>query len=90
MSPTRKRPKTGSPDRQPPRKQAREAAVKVKAEVDDDGDFSPPRQIKEEPDLSPQRRSRAVDDDDLSPPRSSGLMSKTLSGKKAGLQGSIL
>jgi pre-mRNA-splicing factor CWC26 len=71
-------------DASPPRR--------IKQEVDDD--LSPPRQFKQEPndsDSSPPRRIKTEPDDDgdLSPPRasaSSGLMSKTLDGKKAGLQ----
>jgi len=69
-------------------------ARRIKQEVDDD--LSPPRQFKQEPndsDSSPPRRikTEADDDGDLSPPRASAsatssLMSKTLDGKKAGLQ----
>lgn len=71
-------------DSSPPRK--------IKREVDNDDDLSPPRNIKQEgndSDISPPRQiKQEIDDDgDLSLPRaSSSLMSKTLAGKKAGLQ----
>ncbi len=69
--PRRKRREDGSPDLSPPR---RIKAEDVKREADSDGDVSPPR------------RNRGGDGD-LSPPRSKKeLMSKTLDGKKAGLQ----
>jgi pre-mRNA-splicing factor CWC26 len=97
-SPVRKRAKE-SPSRRtlredsdsdisPTRKRNRENEFQIKQEIDDD--LSPPRQIKEEPDsdTSPPRRIKEEADSDLSPPRpsSSGASSKTLGGKKAGLQ----
>ena len=63
-------------DNSPPRKS-------IKTEVD--SDISPPRNIKieEDSDISPPRIKQEPEED-LSPPRKG--MSKTLDGKKAGLQ----
>ena len=65
-------------DNSPPRKS-------IKTEVD--SDISPPRNIKteEDSDISPPRIKQEPEEEDLSPPRKGG-MSKTLDGKKAGLQ----
>jgi pre-mRNA-splicing factor CWC26 len=81
-SPPRRRPKNKGPnndsDNSPPRAAKRSRfddnyEPRIKREPDNDSDMSPPRAVKN-------------DDEDLSPPRSSSLMSKTLDGKKAGLQ----
>jgi len=73
-SPPRKSRKHGSDsDNSPPRKKRR------------DSDASPPRQNRADSDASPPRRGGG-NDSDASPPRKSDKMSKTLDGKRAGLQ----
>ena len=65
-----------------------------RARVKQEEDMSPPRrQRTKDEDMSPPRRSRVKEEEDMSPPRRSRvkeepgqLSSKTLDGKKAGLQ----
>lgn len=75
--PRRKRHDSGS-DKSPPRRKR----------PDSGSDQSPPRRKRQEsgPDSSPPRRKRKDSGSDQSPPRKKDKMSKTLSGKKAGLQ----
>ncbi|XP_071175282.1 BUD13 homolog [Mytilus edulis] len=75
--PRRQRHDSGS-DKSPPRRKRHESG----------SDQSPPRRIRKDSgsDQSPPRRKRNNSDSDQSPPRKKDKMSKTLSGKKAGLQ----
>jgi len=99
-SPPRRRTRHDSDDVSPPRKPKNQTACdsdaspprKRHARAGSDSDASPPRRKatnNSDSDASPPRRRGGDDDSDASPPRrgdEGGKMTKTLDGKRAGLQ----
>ena len=72
-------------DISPPRRGGGDLSPPRRRKPDDDGDISPPRRRRLDVDVKQEVDS----DGDISPPRMTkkkGLMSKTLDGKRAGLQ----